>query len=139
MLKASCSGSRYTAYRVTASFKNAGIGSCHCTCPVGESGRCKHVAALLLTWVHKPELFERMPDIEKALQGKDKKELVRLIGYLLQYDPDLELVLAARLTAGTGTAFSGSATYYRQAHGLFSSEPYTSRPAKSIWLINCRR
>lgn len=118
-LKASCSGSRDTAYRVTASFKKTGIGLCRCGCPIGESGYCKHVAALLLTWVHKSELFEQMPDIEKALQSKDKKELVGLIGYLLQYDSDLELVLAARLTAETDTASSGSATYYRQAQTVF--------------------
>lgn len=118
-LKASCSGSRDTAYRVTASFGKSSIGKCCCTCPVGESGHCKHIAALLLTWVYKPELFEQMPDIEKALRGKDKKKLISLIGYLLQYDPDLELVLAARLTADTDTASSGSAAYYRQAQTVF--------------------
>lgn len=118
-LKASCSGSRDTAYHVTASFKKTGIGLCRCTCPVGESGHCKHVAALLLTWVRKPKLFEQMPDIEKVLQGKDKKELVGLIGYLLRHDPDLELVLAARLTAETDTVSSGSVIYYRQAQTVF--------------------
>jgi uncharacterized Zn finger protein len=119
MLKGSCSGSRDTAYHVTAGFKKTGIGECHCTCPVGTNGYCKHIAALLLTWVHRPKLFEQMPDIEKALHGKDKKELIGLIGYLLQYDPDLELVLAARLTADTDTASFGSTAYYRQAQTVF--------------------
>lgn len=118
-LKASCSGSRDTAYRVIASFSGTGIGKCRCTCPVGEGGHCKHVAALLLTWVHRPKRFEEMPDIEKVLQDKDKKELIRLINYLLQYDPDLELALAARLAADTDTVSSGSAIYYRQAQTIF--------------------
>lgn len=121
-LKASCRGSRGTAYRVTASFKKTGIGTCQCSCPVGGGGYCKHVAALLLTWIHKPELFEDMPDIEKALQGKDKAELAGLIRYLLQYDPDLELVLAARLTAGTQP--SDSAAYYRQAQTIIERAAY---------------
>jgi uncharacterized Zn finger protein len=122
-IKASCSGSRDMAYRVAASFKKTGIGMCRCSCPVGGGGYCKHVAALLLTWAHKPELFENMPDIEKALQSKDKKELVGLISYLLQYDSDLELVLAARLTAGANTP-SNSAAYYRQVQTVFERAVY---------------
>src|ERR1700742_2790598 len=68
VLKASCSGSRDMDYPVTGSIKRNGIASCGFTCPVGESEHCKHVAALLLTWVRKPKLFEQMPDIEKVLQ-----------------------------------------------------------------------
>src|SRR5438309_11319045 len=48
-MKARCQGSRSQAYRVEVTFNNAGIVSNQCSCPLG--GHCKHVAALLLTWI----------------------------------------------------------------------------------------
>ena len=56
-LKAGCEGSRPSPYRVEVTFGRRGITAAGCSCPVGEGGYCKHVAALPLTWQVMPEAF----------------------------------------------------------------------------------
>src|SRR3712207_3561600 len=46
-LKARCQGTAAQPYRVTATLGTTGVTQSTCSCPVG--GRCKHVAALLLS------------------------------------------------------------------------------------------
>src|SRR5438067_12981202 len=73
-LKARCQGSRSQAYRVEVAFNNAGIVSNQCSCPLG--GHCKHVAALLLTWIHDPEKFLEQPEVDQLLEQSTKAELI---------------------------------------------------------------
>ena len=65
-LKAKCEGSRSTPYRVEVTFDNTGIEDTDCLCPVG--GYCKHVVALLLTWLAEPDEFIEQQDIDTLLQ-----------------------------------------------------------------------
>src|SRR6266852_1859373 len=61
VLRAFCHSSRGSPYRVEATLLPAGDKSAHkvvsagCSCPRG--GFCKHLVALLLTWLHQPERF----------------------------------------------------------------------------------
>src|SRR5262249_14484431 len=59
-LKASCEGSSGGPYRVQATLGPRGIEDADCNCPVGGGGRCKHVAALLLAWLHKRKDFREV-------------------------------------------------------------------------------
>ena len=59
-LTAYCHGSEYTPYRVTATLSDRGIGDVSCTCPYDWGGICKHIVALLLTWVHQADHFREM-------------------------------------------------------------------------------
>jgi uncharacterized Zn finger protein len=56
-LKAQCVGSAPQPYHVQATLNEHGVVSASCLCPVGDAGRCKHVAALLQTWLSDPDLF----------------------------------------------------------------------------------
>ena len=59
VLRAFCHSSSGSPYRVEATLLPAGDKSTHkvvyagCSCPRG--GFCKHLVALLLTWIHQPE------------------------------------------------------------------------------------
>lgn len=90
-LKAKCEGSRSTPYRVEVAFNDTGILGTDCSCPIG--GYCKHVVALLLTWLAQPEAFIEQQDIETILQQCDKAELITLIKQMLRREPDLEYLL----------------------------------------------
>src|SRR5262245_8008287 len=68
-LKARCSGSRGEAYRVHATFNAKGVAAAECSCPVGDGGFCKHVAALLLTWIERPEEFSEAEEIGAFLRS----------------------------------------------------------------------
>ena len=59
-----------------------------CDCPRG--GFCKHVVALLLTWIESPSTFaERLP-LSDLLANKSQAELIALVAAMLDAAPDLE-------------------------------------------------
>jgi uncharacterized Zn finger protein len=98
-LKAKWEGSSSTSYRVQATFGKTGIAAASCSCPIG--GNCKHVVALLLTWLSKPEAFLEQQDIESILQQSNKAELIALIKRMLDREPDLEYLVVTTSKPGT--------------------------------------
>jgi uncharacterized Zn finger protein len=91
IVKAKCEGSRSTPYRVEVTFDDTGITDTDCSCPLG--GYCKHVVALLLTWLSEPDEFIEQQDIDTLLQQCEKDDLIILIKQMLRRDPDLEYLL----------------------------------------------
>lgn len=88
-----CQGSQFTPYRVEINLGSEGILRGTCTCPAGDGGYCKHAAALLLTWLHEPEAFTEVPEIEQALENRSKDELIALIQQMVLRHSDLEQML----------------------------------------------
>jgi len=93
ILKATCLGSSEKDYRLFAELRPEGIYAAHCSCPVGAGGRCKHVAALLLTWLDDPDSFVETEDLSKVLTGLSKEELVALVLQMVSSEPDLEALI----------------------------------------------
>lgn len=94
-LKARCLGSRPMPYEVEATLAEEDrIASADCSCPVGDGGHCKHVAALLLTWLDDPEAFVVLEDLETALGQRTQEQLIVLIRSMVARYPDLELLIA---------------------------------------------
>jgi uncharacterized Zn finger protein len=121
-LKARCQGSRAEAYQVQATLDKKGISDAECSCPVGGGGHCKHVAALLLTWLKQPDEFTQVQSVDAALEQRSKPELIALVKQMLRREPDLELLLEA--TAGGSAAPASPETYRRQAASAFRSGGY---------------
>jgi len=94
VLRAFCHGSGVNPYRVEATLLPAGEKSTHklastgCSCPRG--GFCKHLVALLLTWIHQPERFVVRSGIMARLSEKNHAELLALLEQLVQRQPDIE-------------------------------------------------
>ena len=94
VLRAFCHGSSVNPYRVEATLLPAGEKSTHkltstgCSCPRG--GFCKHLVALLLTWIHQPERFVVRSGIMARLSEKNHAELLALLEQLMQRQPDIE-------------------------------------------------
>jgi SWIM zinc finger len=94
VLRAVYQGSSESMYRVEATLLPAGDKSAHkvvsagCSCPRG--GFCKHLVALLLTWVHQPERFAVRSRLMGRLDEKSREELLALLEQLVQRQPDIE-------------------------------------------------
>lgn len=111
-LRAYCEGSQDEPYRVRVTLdEKKGVTQTDCSCPIGVA--CKHVVALLLTWVHKPESFHEMPPLDDLLSPRSKEELILLIKEMLKREPDLESLLELPLTPGQPVA-SNLEAYRRQ-------------------------
>ncbi len=92
-LKARCLGSQAQAYRVQVILGPDGIASADCSCPIGAGGYCKHTVALLLTWIHTPDVFTRVEEMEANLQRRSQADLVALICKMIDRYPELEEML----------------------------------------------
>ena len=69
-IKGRCQGSRSQAYTVEVTFGDQDILDNECSCPLGSY--CKHVAALLLTWVHRPQEFIEQHEYDTLLEQYSK-------------------------------------------------------------------
>ena len=123
-LKARCLGTSAPSYRVEVTLGDEGIAEADCSCPVGSGGHCKHVAALLLTWLDDPDAFHEVANLEAILEQRSKPELVALIRQMLQRYPDLEYLLELPSPkAGANGATIDSEIIRRQvAHAFAESE-----------------
>jgi len=94
VLRAFCHGSGLSPYRVVATLLPAGDKSAHkvvsagCSCQ--REGFCKHLVALLLTWIHQPERFVVRSRLMGRLSEKSREELLALLEQLVQRQPDIE-------------------------------------------------
>jgi uncharacterized Zn finger protein len=120
VLKARCQGSAAEAYDVQVTLGAQGIVAADCSCQVGEGGRCKHVAALLLVWQANSGEFVEMEELDASLERRSKAELIALVKQMLRQQPDLESLLATPLPA-QGKRFDqvDSRIYRHQAAAAF--------------------
>jgi len=117
-LKAFCTGSNVTAYRVQVTFDRRGVAEADCSCPVGRGGYCKHVAALLLAWRQRPEDFAEVEELDSALARCSRRELTGLIKDLLDLRPELEEAVESKLPAAVSRTPAEARTYRHQAAAL---------------------
>jgi uncharacterized Zn finger protein len=75
-------------YRVTVRDTSGGLVTA-CTCPYDWGGDCKHVAATLLAWLHQPQSFRAIADLETALAKRSKEELIGLLSEICAVYPHL--------------------------------------------------
>ena len=119
-LKACCQGSMPQPYRLHVAFDTEGIEEANCSCPVGDSGHCKHVGALLLAWLDQPDAFRAVAELDADLEQRGKEELIALIKQMLRLQPDLETLLEVALPGGDRRRTPvNPETYRRQVSSAF--------------------
>jgi hypothetical protein len=90
-------GTRPRPYHVNVGTAGGAVVSAECTCPVGESGKCKHVAAVLLAYVGDPWRFAPLQAGEPPVHERSQSELVALVNEFLIRAIELAPVLAEPL------------------------------------------
>src|SRR5206468_7370725 len=106
-LKARCRGQSGGPYRVRATLKEGAVTEADCSCPVGDGGHCKHVAALLVAWQEEPGAFREVAALGAELERLDRADLLALLRHLLRRRPELEDLVRSLLEAplpGTAAA-----------------------------------
>lgn len=102
-LKAGCQGSATQPYRVEVTIGSDGIEEAYCSCPVGSGGRCKHVSAVLMTYIGDPDSFMEVEALDTALERRSKPELIALIRQMIARHPDLDMLLELPAPDSSGT------------------------------------
>ncbi len=88
-LSANCYGSEDTPYRVSVELTPTGIADAECSCLYDWGGDCKHIIALLLTYIHEPDEIHSLEPILTAIAEKPRATLLRIISELLKREPAL--------------------------------------------------
>jgi uncharacterized Zn finger protein len=104
-LRGQCEGSEYAPYEISVTLDARGIKDASCTCPYDYGGICKHIVALLLTYVHQPQAFRDIAPVEELLKNHSKEELIAIISQMSKQDP--KLLLLVEIAATTQEAKSG--------------------------------
>ncbi len=125
-LKAECQGSRPSPYHVEAELDADGIAWAECSCPMGGGGYCKHVVALLLTWVESPEEFASTPPLHDALADCSKDTLIGLIQKMVDRHPNLEQLVS--IAATSRDASVDEEDLRSQIQGAFDQVGYDTDP-----------
>ncbi len=117
ILKALCYGSSGGPYRVEATLASVAekssdkLMSYDCSCPRG--GFCKHIVALLLTWLHHPERFELRSDLMVRLKEKSREELLVIMEQVLQRQPEVESLVELLLELSPSNSVQAGKTLGR--------------------------
>lgn len=88
-LSATCEGSMEEPYRVSVELMPGGIADAYCTCPYDYEGDCKHIVALLLTYMDAPEMVCSLDTVLATLESKPQSTLLQVISELLKRAPEL--------------------------------------------------
>ncbi len=133
-LRAECQGSDYEPYEVTITLNKNGVAATACTCPYDYEGVCKHIVALLLTWVHTPQIFEIVPELNSALHDLSKEELLAIISGMVNRDPKMMREIELVKAAPRGGKPMNVAIYRKQASRAMQSEALNTilRELKSL-------
>lgn len=123
-LRAECEGSDYEPYEVTATLNKNGVADMDCTCPYEHGGICKHIVALLLTYVHGADTFEVLDELQSDLSSLSKDELVQLVGDLVNRDPKLRSVVDLCQAAPRAGKPMNVSAYRTQAKRAMASESH---------------
>ena len=92
-ISARCRGSYPEPYRVWATFIDAEIAAVSCSCEYDWGGDCKHIVALLLTYLHEPERFQQRKTLRDELMSREKRDLIDIIEEMIVRYPDLEEIV----------------------------------------------
>jgi uncharacterized Zn finger protein len=98
---ARCEGSGAEVYRLRARRAGATTIEAHCSCPVGESGSCKHAAALLLFAAREPEAFVTIEPLaalcERAGGGPLAAAIVDYVARVAEVEAGLRVAITEAL------------------------------------------
>ena len=138
-LSATCGGSNLEPYRLSVELMPTGIADTHCSCPYTGEGDCKHIVALLLTYVHAPETIYSVETLLSTLAENPASSLLQVISELLKRAPELvpiaqvyaDIPQAPRPPANLALRHGLPATDRSHFWARFSGEPTTPPGVKA--------
>ena len=125
-IEARCHGSYPEPYRVWARLDASGIAATRCNCEYDWDGDCKHIVAVLLTYVHQPDQFEARQTLQAALLDRSKEDLVDIINLMIERYPDLQDIVDSPTPneIATGTVPLDTLNFRQQLRNAFGGYDY---------------
>jgi hypothetical protein len=84
-----CEGNYAPFYNVQVVTNEKGLAYGVCSCPYEGGGECKHVVALCLAYLDKPESFAESKPVQNTLESRSKEQLISLIETIVKHYPQV--------------------------------------------------
>ncbi|MCL4301695.1 MAG: SWIM zinc finger family protein [Anaerolineae bacterium] len=130
-LLAQVEGSSYEPYEVTIELENGELVDAECTCPYDWGGFCKHIVAVLFSYMRQPDRVTRRPPVAELLADLGQDELWELLTQLLSEQPRLLDWVEAQLALKRGSVTEKASSAPRQRQTPVDPTPFR-RQANSI-------
>jgi uncharacterized Zn finger protein len=82
-------GNEAAPYQITIEFNAGGISEAKCTCPYDYDGWCKHIVAVTLTSIRKPETIQQRLSLNELLDRLNHIQTQTLVQELVAREPEL--------------------------------------------------
>lgn len=82
-------GNEIAPYQITIEFDGGGICEAKCTCPYDYEGWCKHLVAVALTAIRKPETIQQRLSLNELLDRLNHVQTQALVQELVAKEPNL--------------------------------------------------
>jgi uncharacterized Zn finger protein len=82
-------GNEVAPYQITIQFDAGGISEAKCTCPYDYEGWCKHIVAVALTSIRKPETIHQRLSLNELLDRLNHVQTQTIIQELVTREPEL--------------------------------------------------
>ncbi len=82
-------GNEAAPYQITIQFDAGGISGATCTCPYDYEGWCKHIVAVALTSIRKPETIQQRLSLNELLDRLNHVQTQTLVQELVAREPGL--------------------------------------------------
>ncbi len=141
-------GSDYEPYLVTVRLDVDGVVDADCACPYDWGGYCKHIVAVLLTFVYEAETITERPSVSELIADLDRETIGDLLVSLVESHPQLVDWLETRITVTKQVSeqtqveaeieprhhrtFLDPVPFRRRAHAILTSLDYM-RPSEAYW------
>jgi uncharacterized Zn finger protein len=131
-LLAQVEGSSYEPYEVTIELENGELVEAECTCPYDWGGYCKHIVAVLLSYLHQPDQVAQHPPVAELLAGLGREDLAELLLQILSKQPRLVDWVEAQLAAKQTTSAPQPAAHPAARHTPIDPTPFRKQ-AQSLF------
>ena len=125
-LEGKCEGRGQPFYQVDIELDNGLVSNAYCTCPYDWGGYCKHIIALLLTYIDDPTKFVIEVDLDSCLMALDRDQLINLVKQMASHSKTVN-DLAQRILKETSTQQSGKRS------GKITSKPNYKKRIQEIF------
>ncbi len=126
ILEGKCEGRGQPYYQVEVELENGLVSSAYCTCPYDWGGYCKHIIALLLTFIDDPTAFVVKVDLDSYLKVLDREELINLVKQIANHSRTVN-DLVQKFLHETSTQQSG------EKSGKITSKPNYKKRIQDIF------
>ncbi len=121
VLTARVAGNEFDPYAITIHLRDDGIAGADCSCPYDWGGHCKHIVAVLLSYVHDADEVVQRPPVADLLKDLDHEKLMDLLLERVETDPWFADWIEARVSIASVEISDGKPDAPRRA--LVDPEP----------------